>query len=146
MSRECVEKYAIINLEMESSNLKLAVDNENFDNVLDFFYIKNSEISDEGLKKLKNHFNTNFNTQVHPWDFEKNLDGKLKDGDRIHYLYLYYLIWTLSYHTGQFKIIYHEIFDGNVYKSLKRDEELNSICLQGMKHKVLGFKEIKGSR
>jgi hypothetical protein len=37
---------------MESSNLKLAVDNENFDNVLDFFYIKNSEISDEGLKKI----------------------------------------------------------------------------------------------
>ena len=131
---------------MKSSTLNLAIDNENFDNVLDFFYIKNSEISDEGLKKLKNHFNTNFNTQVHPWDFEKNLDNKLKDGDRIHYLYLYYLIWTLSYHTGQFKIIYHEIFDGSAYKSLKRDEELNSICLQGMKHKVLGFKKIEGSK
>ena len=43
-------------------------------------------------------------------------------------------------------IIYDEIFDGSAYKSLKRDEELNSICLQGMKHKVLGFKKIEGSK
>ena len=43
-------------------------------------------------------------------------------------------------------IVYYEIFYGSAYKSLKRNEELNSICLQGMKHKVLGFKKIEGSK
>ena len=65
---------------MKSSTLKLVVDNKNKDIIRDlsqFFYVKNSKITAENLKKLSEHFNTSIEKKVHPWCFEKTTDLKL---------------------------------------------------------------------
>tara|TARA_Y100000034_G_C6825233_1_gene372007 strand:- start:710 stop:1105 length:396 start_codon:yes stop_codon:yes gene_type:complete len=129
---------------MNSSTLSLAIDNENFDNMLDFFYIKNSKISAENLKKLSEHFNTSLEKKVHPWSFEKNLDDQLKGADRVHFLYLYYLMYINEFHKDIFYELLDDVCDGSYVELFKRDEEINPKALQVFKYNVLGFYKIEG--
>ena len=134
---------------MKSFTPKLAVDNENINkikNLSQFFYIKNSKISDENLEKLKEHFNTSFKRKVHPWDFGKNLDDQLKGADRVHFLYLYYLRYINTFHEDIFYGILYDGYDGSYFKLLRRDEEDNSLAHQVLKYNILGFKKIDCSK
>ena len=51
------------------------------------------DISEEYRNELKNHLKESIEQKVHPWDFEKNLDFKLKESDKTYYLYMYYLTY-----------------------------------------------------
>ena len=129
------------------STLKLVVDNKDpIRDLSQFFYVKNSKISAENLKKLSEHFNTSLEKKVHPWDFEKNLDGQLKDTDRVHFLYLYYLMYINEFHKDIFYELLYDVCDGSYVKLFRRDEEINLKALQVFKYNVLGFYKIEGSK
>ena len=134
---------------MKSFTPKLVVNNKNKDLVRDlsqFFYVKNSKISAENLEKLSDHFNTSIEKKVHPWNFEKNLDDQLKGADRVHFLYLYYLMYINEVHMDIFHELLYDICDGNYVELFKRDEVINSKALQVLKYNVLGFYKIDGSK
>jgi len=130
---------------MGSFTPKLVVDNKNKDQIRDlsqFFYVKNSKITAENLKKLAEHFNTSIEKKVHPWNFEKNLDDQLKGADRVHFLYLYYLMYINEVHEDTFYGLLHDGCDGNYVELLKS----NSSALQVLKYNILGFKKIDCSK
>ena len=134
---------------MESFTPKLVVDNKNKDLVRDlsqFFYVKNSNITAENLEKLSEHFNTSIEKKVHPWSFEKNLDDQLKGADRVHFLYLYYLIYINAVHEDIFYGLLNDGCDGSYAELFRRDEENNSLALQVLKYNILGFNLINGSK
>ncbi len=72
------------------SPLKLIVNNKNIEerSLDDYFQLKDTSMLEEVFNKLKMHFNANLDNEIHPWEFEKNLDNQLKGGDRIYFLYL----------------------------------------------------------
>ena len=134
---------------MKSFTPKLVVDNKNKDLVRDlsqFFYVKNSKISAENLEKLSEHFNTSIEKKVHPWGFEKNLDDQLKGADRVHFLYLYYLIYINAVHEDIFYGLLNDGCDGSYAKLFRRDEQNNPLALQVFKYNILGFNLINGSK
>ena len=129
------------------STLKLVVDNKDpIGDLSQFFYVKNSKISAENLKKLSEHFNTSLEKKVHPWGFEKNLDDQLKGSDRVHFLYLYYLMYINEFHKDIFDELLHDVCDGSYVELFSRDEEINLKALQVFKYNVLGFYKIDGSK
>ncbi len=129
------------------STLKLVVDNKDpIGDLSQFFYVKNSKISAENLKKLSEHFNTSLEKKVHPWNFEKNLDEQLKDADRVHFLYLYYLMYINEAHKDIFDELLYDVCDGSYVELFSRDEEINLKALQVFKYNVLGFYKIDGSK
>ncbi len=129
------------------STLKLVVDNKDpIGDLSQFFYVKNSKISAENLKKLSEHFNTSVEKKVHPWNFEKNLDEQLKDADRVHFLYLYYLMYINEAHKDIFDELLYDVCDGSYVELFSRDEEINLKALQVFKYNVLGFYKIDCSK
>ena len=42
------------------------------------------DISEEYRNELKNHLKESIEQKVHPWDFEKNLNFKLKESDKTY--------------------------------------------------------------
>ena len=134
---------------MKSFTPKLVVDNKNKDIIRDlsqFFYVKNSNITAENLEKLSEHFNTSIEKKVHPWSFEKNLDDQLKGADRVHFLYLYYLIYINAVHEDIFYGLLNDGCDGSYAKLFRRDEQNNPLALQVFKYNILGFNLINGSK
>ncbi len=137
----------MLHLMSKLSTLKLVVDNkEPIGDLSQFFYVKNSKISAENLKKLSEHFNTSLEKKVHPWSFEKKLDDQLKGADRVHFIYLYYLMYINEVHMDIFHELLYDICDGNYVELFRRDEEINSKALQVLKYNVLGFYKIDGSK
>ena len=129
------------------STLKLVVDNKDpIGDLSQFFYVKNSNITAENLEKLSEHFNTSVEKKVHPWSFEKNLDDQLKGADRVHFLYLYYLMYINEVHMDIFHELLYDICDGNYVELFRRDEVINSKALQVLKYNVLGFYKIDCSK
>ena len=129
------------------STLKLVVDNKDpIGDLSQFFYVKNSKISAENLKKLSEHFNTSLEKKVHPWGFEKNLDDQLKGSDRVHFLYLYYLMYINEAHKDIFDELLYDVCDGSYVELFSRDEEINLKALQVFKYNVLGFYKIDCSK
>ena len=134
---------------MKSFTPKLVVDNKDKDIIRDlsqFFYVKNSNITAENLEKLSEHFNTSIEKKVHPWSFEKNLDDQLKGADRVHFLYLYYLIYINAVHEDIFYGLLNDGCDGSYAKLFRRDEQNNPLALQVFKYNILGFNLINGSK
>ena len=76
--------------------------------------------------------------------FEKNLDDQLKGADRVHFLYLYYLIYINAVHEDIFYGLLNDGCDGSYAKLFRRDEQNNPLALQVFKYNILGFKKIEG--
>ena len=70
-------------------------EDEYFSSIEEHFLSKafDEDISEVDINELKNHFRKSIENKVHPWDFEKNLDFKLKESDQIYYLHMYYMTY-----------------------------------------------------
>ena len=104
------------------------------------------DISEEYRNELINHLKESIEQKVHPWDFEKNLDFKLKESDRIYYLYMYYITY-LDWHehdlADKFMTFWFEINSGEAPNPF--DEKFKE-ALRLLKYEVLGFNLINGSK
>ena len=104
------------------------------------------DISEEYRNELKIHLIESLENKVHPWDFEKNLDFKLKESDRIYYLYMYYITY-LDWHehdlADKFMTFWFEINSGEAPNP--NDENFKE-ALRLLKFEVLGFNLINGSK
>ena len=104
------------------------------------------DISEEYRNELKIHLIESIENKVHPWDFEKNLDFKLKESDRIYYLYMYYITY-LDWHehdlADKFMTFWFEINSGEAPDP--NDENFKE-ALRLLKYEVLGFNLINGSK
>ena len=104
------------------------------------------DISEEYRNELKNHLKESIEQKVHPWDFEKNLDFKLKESDKTYYLYMYYLTYIDIHENDLFDKFSKLWFENNLDDTTKSDEEINNEALRLLKYEVLGFKTINGSK
>ena len=104
------------------------------------------DISEEYRNELKNHLKESIEQKVHPWDFEKNLDFKLKESDKTYYLYMYYLTYIDIHENDLFDKFSKIWFENNLDDTTKSDEEINKEALRLLKYEVLGFKTINGSK
>ena len=104
------------------------------------------DISEEYRNELKNNLKESIEQKVHPWDFEKNLDFKLKESDRTYYLYMYYLTYIDIHENDLFDKFSKLWFENNLDDTTKSDEEINNEALRLLKYEVLGFKTINGSK
>ena len=104
------------------------------------------DISEEYRNELKNHLKESIEQKVHPWDFEKNLDFKLKESDRTYYLYMYYLTYIDIHENDLFDKFSKLWFENNLDDTTKSDEEINNEALRLLKYDTLGFNLINGSK
>ncbi len=104
------------------------------------------DISKEYRNELKNHLIESLENKVHPWDFEKNLDFKLKEPDKIYYLFLYYLMYIDIFEQDLFNKYTKLWYENNLDDTTKSDDELNNAALRLLKYDILGFKLINGSK
>ena len=104
------------------------------------------DISEEYRNELKNHLKESIEQKVHPWDFEKNLDFKLKESDKTYYLYMYYLTYIDIHENDLFDKFSKLWFENNLDDTTKSDEEINNEALRLFKYEVLGFNLINGSK
>ena len=104
------------------------------------------DISEEYRNELKNHLKESIEQKVHPWDFEKNLDFKLKESDRTYYLYMYYLTYIDIHEQDLFDKFSKLWFENNLDDTTKSDEEINNEALRLLKYDTLGFNLINGSK
>ena len=104
------------------------------------------DISEEYRNELKNHLKESIEQKVHPWDFEKNLDFKLKESDKTYYLYMYYLTYIDIHENDLFDKFSKLWFENNLDDTTKSDEEINNEALRLLKYEVLGFSLINGSK
>ena len=104
------------------------------------------DISEEYRNELKNHLIESLENKVHPWDFEKNLDFKLKEPDKIYYLFLYYLMYIDIFEQDLFNKYTKLWYENNLDDTTKSDDELNNAALRLLKYDILGFKLINGSK
>ena len=104
------------------------------------------DISEEYRSELKNHLKESLEQKVHPWDFEKNLDFKLKEPDQIYYLFMYYLTYINIYEQDLFNKFTKLWYENNLDDTTKSDDEINNEALRLLKYEVLGFKSINGSK
>ena len=104
------------------------------------------DISEEYRNELKNHLKESIEQKVHPWDFEKNLDFKLKESDRTYYLYMYYLTYIDIHENDLFDKFTKLWFENNLDDTTKSDDEINNEALRLLKYEVLGFSLINGSK
>ena len=104
------------------------------------------DISEEYRNELKNHLKESIEQKVHPWDFEKNLDFKLKESDKTYYLYMYYLTYIDIHENDLFDKFSKFWFENNLDDTTKSDEEINNEALRLFKYEVLGFNLINGSK
>ena len=84
---------------MLTDNQEGMSEDEYFSSIEEHFSSKafDEDLSEEDINELKNHFRKSLENKVHPLDFEKNLDFKLKESDQIYYLYMYYATY-LDWH------------------------------------------------
>ena len=104
------------------------------------------DISEEYRNELKNHLKESIEQKVHPWDFEKNLDFKLKESDKTYYLYMYYLTYIDIHENDLFDKFSKLWFENNLDDTTKSDEEINNEALRLLKYDTLGFNLINGSK
>ncbi len=104
------------------------------------------DISEEYRNELKIHLIESLENKVHPWDFEKNLDFKLKEPDKIYYLYMYYLMYIDIFEQDLFNKFIKLWYENNLDDTTKSDEEINNEALRLLKYEVLGFSLINGSK
>ena len=104
------------------------------------------DISEEYRSELKNHLKESLEQKVHPWDFEKNLDFKLKEPDQIYYLFMYCLMYIDIYEQDLFNKYTKLWYENNLDDTTKSDEEINNEALRLFKYEVLGFNLINGSK
>ena len=104
------------------------------------------DISEEYRNELKNHLKESIEQKVHPWDFEKNLDFKLKESDKTYYLYMYYLTYIDIHENDLFDKFSKIWFENNLDDTTKSDEEINNEALRLLKYDTLGFNLINGSK
>jgi hypothetical protein len=104
------------------------------------------DISEEYRNELKNHLIESLENKVHPWDFEKNLDFKLKEPDKIYYLFMYYLMYIDIFEQDLFNKYTKLWYENNLDDTTKSDEEINNEALRLLKYKVLGFNLTNGSK
>jgi hypothetical protein len=104
------------------------------------------DISEEYRNELKNHLIESLENKVHPWDFEKNLDFKLKEPDKIYYLFMYYLMYIDIFEQDLFNKYTKLWYENNLDDTTKSDEEINNAALRLLKYDTLGFKLINGSK
>ena len=104
------------------------------------------DISEEYRNELKNHLKESLENKVHPWDFEKNLDFKLKEPDKIYYLFQYYLMYIDIFEQDLFNKYTKLWYENNLDDTTKSDDELNNAALRLLKYDILGFNLINGSK
>ena len=104
------------------------------------------DISEEYRNELKNHLIESLENKVHPWDFEKNLDFKLKEPDKIYYLFMYYLMYIDIFEQDLFNKYTKLWYENNLDDTTKSDDEINNEALRLLKYEVLGFSLINGSK
>jgi len=104
------------------------------------------DISEEYRNELKNHLKESLENKVHPWDFEKNLDFKLKEPDKIYYLYMYYVLYIDIFEQDLFNKFIKLWYENNLDDTTKSDDELNNAALRLLKYDILGFNLINGSK
>jgi hypothetical protein len=104
------------------------------------------DISEEDRNELKNHLKESLENKVHPWDFEKNLDFKLKEPDKIYYLFMYYLMYIDIFEQDLFNKYTKLWYENNLDDTTKSDEEINNAALRLLKYDILGFNLINGSK
>ena len=104
------------------------------------------DISEEYRNELKNHLKESLENKVHPWDFEKNLDFKLKEPDKIYYLFMYYLMYIDIFEQDLFNKYTKLWYENNLDDTTKSDDELNNAALRLLKYDTLGFNLINGSK
>ena len=104
------------------------------------------DISEEYRNELKNHLIESLENKVHPWDFEKNLDFKLKEPDKIYYLFMYCLMYIDIFEQDLFNKYTKLWYENNLDDTTKSDDELNNAALRLLKYDILGFKLINGSK
>ena len=104
------------------------------------------DISEEYRNELKIHLIESIENKVHPWDFEKNLDFKLKEPDKIYYLYMYYVLYIDIFEQDLFNKFTKLWYENNLDDTTKSDDELNNTALRLLKYEVLGFNLINGSK
>ena len=104
------------------------------------------DISEEDKSELKNHLEESLENKVHPWDFEKNLDFKLKEPDKIYYLFMYCLMYIDIFEQDLFNKYTKLWYENNLDDTTKSDHEINNEALRLLKYEVLGFSLINGSK
>ena len=104
------------------------------------------DISEEYRSELKNHLKESLEQKVHPWDFEKNLDFKLKEPDKIYYLFMYCLMYVDIYEQDLLNKFTKLWYENNLDDTTKSDEEINNEALRLFKYEVLGFYLINSSK
>jgi len=104
------------------------------------------DISEEYRNELKIHLIESIENKVHPWDFEKNLDFKLKEPDKIYYLYMYYVLYIDIFEQDLFNKFIKLWYENNLDDTTKSDDELNNAALRLLKYDILGFNLINGSK
>ena len=104
------------------------------------------DISEEDRNELKIHLIESIENKVHPWDFEKNLDFKLKEPDKIYYLYMYYVLYIDIFEQDLFNKFIKLWYENNLDDTTKSDDELNNAALRLLKYDILGFNLINGSK
>ena len=104
------------------------------------------DISEEYRNELKIHLIESIENKVHPWDFEKNLDFKLKEPDKIYYLFMYCLMYIDIYEQDLFNKYTKLWYENNLDDTTKSDDEINNEALRLLKYEVLGFNLINGSK
>ena len=104
------------------------------------------DISEEYRNELKIHLIESIENKVHPWDFEKNLDFKLKEPDKIYYLFMYYLMYIDIFEQDLFNKYTKLWYENNLDDTTKSDDEINNAALRLLKYDTLGFNLINGSK
>ena len=104
------------------------------------------DISEEYRNELKIHLIESIENKVHPWDFEKNLDFKLKEPDQIYYLFMYCFMYIDIFEQDLFNKFTKLWYENNLDDTTKSDEEINNEALRLFKYEVLGFNLINGSK
>ena len=104
------------------------------------------DISEEYRNELKIHLIESIENKVHPWDFEKNLDFKLKEPDKIYYLYMYYVMYIDIFEQDLFNKFIKLWYENNLDDTTKSDDEINNAALRLLKYDTLGFNLINGSK
>ena len=131
-----------------SKNQQEMSEDEYFSSIEKHFSSKafDEDISEEDINELKNNFRESIKNKVHPWDFEKNLDFKLKEPDKIYYLWMYCLMYIDIFEQDLFNKYTKLWYENNLDDTTKSDEEINNEALRLLKYEVLGFKTINGSK
>ena len=144
--------FGLKNKKINKPKLALVVNNTDKKSENDYFsyyeehFTFEEDISEEYRSELKNHLKESLEQKVHPWDFEKNLDFKLKEPDQIYYLFMYYLTYINIYEQDLFNKFTKLWYENNLDDTTKSDDEINNEALRLLKYDTLGFNLINGSK